>query len=441
MRKIKWVALILVICVFTGSLIGCTGGNNQKEANGNSETQGNGDGAAKGDNSNQGAASGKATFWIDKLSVESAKKISDPWSKSSGLTIDFNHYTDTASYQTAISQSIDNADAAPNAFTWWSGNQLETLAASGKLMELDDVWDDIIAMGVSPDIKQALSFNGHAYAVPYSVLNNVCLYNVNAFAKAEITAPPETFDEFLEDCQKLVDAGITPIGLKNDSWASFIWFQALTAAYDPELYIGVCDGSIKYTDEKMLEVLKVWQDMIDKGYFADPVAAADNNKRIALGECAIYIEPQGNITSLEKNYDLAPGKDIDAFALPSMTGGKKVVFFEVAPIAVPAVVKDPEASKKLLKGYYTEETQNVTLSEGGIVLTSSVKVDNPALAKISGMAADTEHYQSILRYYENTPSVLRDYALDEISKFMVGMQDASTTLGNIQVKADEVFKK
>ncbi len=439
MRRLKWVSLLLVICLLAGSLIGCSGGNNQKNLAGTSGT-GNAGGSSASD---APAASGKVTFWNDKLATvaETAKKLSDAWTASSGLKIDINSYGDTASYQTAMSQSIDNAEAAPGVFTWWSGEQLETLATSGKLLELDDVWDKIIEMGVSPDIKKALSYNGHAYAVPYSLLNNVCIYNKNAFEKAGITDTPKTFDEFLADCQKLLDAGITPIGLKNDSWASFIWFQALVASYDPDLYLGVCDGSIKYTDERMLEVFKIWKDMLDKGYFADPIAASDNAKRIALGECAIYIEPQADITGLENSYGLVPGKDIDAFALPSMNGGKAVVFFEVAPMAVPAAVKNPDVSKKLLEGYYTEDTQKVTLSEEGIVLTSKVKVDDPTLAKISAMAADTNNYQSILRYYENTPSALRDYALDELAKFMDGQQDADKTLGNIQVKADEVFAK
>lgn len=444
MKNLKWVSFILVICILAGSFVGCSGGNSQKETNSTTKVQNNGDTKEEGDKkADTPSASGKVTFWNDKLATvaETAKKLSDAWTSSSGLTIDINSYGDTASYQTAMSQSIDSADAAPNAFTWWSGEQLETLATSGKLLELDDVWDKIIEMGVSPDIKNALSYNGHAYAVPYSLLNNVCIYNKDAFAKAGITDTPKTFDEFLADCQKLVDAGITPIGLKNDSWASFIWFQALVASYDPNLYLGVCDGSISYTDERMKEVFKIWKDMFDKGYFADPVAASDNGKRIALGECAIYIEPQGEVTVLENSYGLIPGENVDAFALPSMSGGKSVVFFEVAPMAIPAAVKDPDTSKKLLEGYYTDETQNVTLTEEGIVLTSSVKVDDPTLAKISGMAADTQNYQSILRYYENTPSVLRDYALDELSKFMAGQQDADTTLGNIQAKADEVFKK
>lgn len=444
MKNVKWVSFLLMICILAGSLLGCTGAKNQKETSGTSQEQNNGDTTTeKGNTADTQAATGKVTFWNDKLAnlAETQKRLSDAWTEASGLDIDINSYVDTASYQTAMSQSIDNTDAAPNAFTWWSGEQLEALATSGKLLELDDVWEKIIAMGVSPDIKEALSYNGHAYAVPYSLLNNVCIYNKDAFAKAGITDTPKTFDEFLADCQKLVDAGITPIGIKNDSWASFIWFQALVASYDPNLYLGVCDGSIPYTDERMVEVFKIWKEMFDKGYFADPVAGADNGKRIATGECAIYIEPQSEVTILENGYGVVSGENLDAFALPSMNGGKAVIFFEVAPMAVPAAIKDQETSKKLLEGYYMDKTQTVTLSESGIVLTSSVKVEDPTLAKISGMAADNQNYQSILRYYENTPSVLRDYALDELSKFMAGQQDADTTLGNIQIKADEVFKK
>lgn len=438
MKNFKLISFILVIAIIVGSLAAC---KSDKKSETNTQNNSSGTKEDSQTSTETPEVSGEVTFWNDKLgTAEIVKKVSDAWSASSGLTIEMYNYVDAASYQTAMSQTIDNADAAPNVFTWWSGEQLESLATSGKLLELDDVWEKIIAMGVSPDVKDALSYNGHAYAVPYSLLNNVCIYNKDAFAKAGITDTPKTFDEFLEACQKLVDAGITPIGLKNDSWASFIWFQALVASYDPSLYLAVSDGSIKYTDERMVEVLAIWQDMLDKGYFADPVAHVDSIKRIALGECAIFIEPQGEVTGLERDYGMASGDNIDAFALPSMNGGKAAIFFEVAPMAIPAVVKEQEASKKLLEGYYTEETQNVTLSEQGIVLTNTVNIKDPTLAKINEMVADTDNYQSILRYYENTPSVLRDYALDELAKFMDGQQDANTTLGNIQVKADETFK-
>lgn len=385
------------------------------------------------------AEGGTVTFWLDKWGTpEVADAVVTAWSEAAGTTIEYSNYVDVASYQTAMSQSL-GSDAQPDMFTWWSGEQLESLMRSGKIVALDDVWEQIVELGVSPDVKDAFTYDGSAYAVPFSLLYNVVIYNTDAFAAAGIEAVPATFDEFLEDCQKLVDAGITPIGIKNDSWASFIWFQAFVAAFDPELYIGVCDGSIHYTDERVAEVLNTWQEMIDKGYFADPVAWNDNFMRFANGEVAMLIEPQTALSDFERDYGLVPGENVDAFALPSVNGDKAVVFFEAAPIAVPTGLADEAAAKAALTQYFAQSTQEVTGAEEGIIVTNTVQSGNAIITKIIGMAGDTDNYRSILRFYENTPSELRDLALDELSKFMYGYQDAATTLANIQVKADETF--
>jgi len=441
MKQHITVGRLLIVGVCALSLIGCGTGGQSSAPNTSPESTAP-TSAAPAPTASAPAASGKATFWNDKWAnnAETQKAVADAWTKTSGLTIDVNSFPDTASYQTAMSQSIGDAGSAPNAFTWWSGDQLQTLAQGNQLMPLDDVWQKIIPLGVSPDIEKALSFNGHAYAVPFSLLNNLVVYNAKAFAKAGITAPPKTFDEFLADCQKLVDAGIKPISLKNDSWASFIWFQALMAAADPALYQGVCDGSIKYTDPKVVAVFTTWHDMLAKGFFADPVSGDDAGKRVATGEAAMFIESPYAVTSFVTNFGLKSGTDFSAFALPSMTGGKAAIFFEVSPMAVPAVVKDPATSKAMLEAYYSTDVQTQILNSSGFALTNTVPVTDPTLEKIASMSADTAHYQSILRYYENTPAALRDVALDEMAKFMAGQQDAKTTLSHIQAKADTTFK-
>lgn len=381
------------------------------------------------------------SFWLDKMgNPEIAERLFSTWSEAAGMKIEYSNYIDTASYQTAISQSIDS-DAAPDMFTWWSGEQLQSLMESGKILPLDDLWETIIGMGVSPDVKDAFTYNGNAYAVPYSLLYNVIIYNKDAFAKAGIKELPKTFDEFLAICQTLKDMGIIPIGVKNDSWASFIWFQALVAAYDPDLYLGICDGSIAYTDERMVEVMNMWSDMLAKGYFADAVGYQDNFKRFALSEVAMIIEPQTSLTSMQIDYGMEPEVNISAFGMPSKNGAKSVVFFEASPIAVPVKAKSPETSKKALAAYYSVATQTITAEDQGIILTNTVASDNASVTKVNAMSTDTEQYQSILRFYENTPSALRDVALDELSKFMYNNQDVATTLANIQRKADETFKK
>ncbi|WFR57902.1 hypothetical protein QA584_02130 [Anaerocolumna sp. AGMB13025] len=80
------------------------------------------------------------------------------------------------------------------------------------------------------------------------------------------------------------------------------------------------------------------------------------------------------------------------------------------------------------------------LNENGIANTSTVTVSNMTIQNILKMTADSDNYQLYLRYYENTPEDIRNYALDELSRFMYSGADIDEVLGNIQKKADEVFK-
>ena len=149
-----------------------------------------------------------------------------------------------------MQQSI-REEEAPGLFTWWSGPQLETLVKNDLVEDVTDLWDEfVVANGVSEDIKESFTVDGKAYAVPYSIIYNTVIYNKNVFAEYNLEVP-KTFDEFLDVCQTLKDNGITPIALKNDSWAGFIWFQALLAAYETS-YIRMFVMAQKHTQTKKL---------------------------------------------------------------------------------------------------------------------------------------------------------------------------------------------
>jgi multiple sugar transport system substrate-binding protein len=277
------------------------------------------------------------------------------------------------------------------------------------------------------------------YAAPYSILYNTVLYNKTVFDKAGVTETPKTFDEFLSVLEKIKQSGVTPIGLKNDSWASFIWFQQLVAAYDPQLYVDLCSGTKPYNDPDVKKVMEIWKDMFDKGYFAKPVLPNDMFKSFAKGEVGMMLEPNTEATSMLIQYGMEPGVDIDTLAVPSMKGGKSTIFFEASPIAIPKATKDIDTAKAALRGFYKQETQKVMLDEQGIANTSSVEVENKTIVNILAMTADGENYQLLLRYYENTPEEIRNYAIDELTRFMYSGADIDEILNNIQKKADKVW--
>ena len=386
---------------------------------------------------------GKTEFWNDKMAnIEQTDldRMSESVGSLSGIDVEFIAYPDTASYQTAMQQSIRTADA-PGLFTWWSGSQLETLAKEGLLEDMTDFWQEyVIPNGVSADVADALSYEGKVYAVPYSIIYNTIIYNKDVFGQYGLEVPT-TFDEFLTVCQTLLDNGVTPIALKSDSWAGFIWFQAMLASYDPQLYLDVCDGTVAYTDEKVVEVMTQWKDMLDKGYFSAPMDIQDMDKSLANGTVAMELEPNYEANTLVNDYGLVAGENIGTFVLPSMNGGKGVVFYEIAPLCVASASADKDAAIEALKSWFTKENQTIFTEITSFICTSEVEVTNECVNEMVGYTTDSENYQMILRYYENTPSEVRDVALNELMKFELGDAGVEEVLTTIQETADQVFAK
>jgi multiple sugar transport system substrate-binding protein len=135
------------------------------------------------------------------------------------------------------------------------------------------------------------------------------------------------------------------------------------------------------------------------------------------------------------------GQDFDALAVPSATGAKSVVFFEVSPLAIPAATADLESAKKVVRAFEQAGAQNIMANDLGMPASSSAEITDPTIAKIVSFGGDAEHIQLVLRYYESTPAELRDVALDELAKFIYSGASVDDVLAAIQVKADEVFKK
>lgn len=438
-------ALLLMTTVTVGAFAGCGSSKDSSdksaESSQNSTEEKNESEEATDGAEETVAKGGKVEFWNDKLSnIDQTQMdtVVETIQSASGHELELSMYPDTASYQTAVQQTIRDKKA-PGLFTWWSGSQLETLVENGLVEDMTSVWEDcIFDSGVSQGVADAFTFDGKIYAAPWSVLYNVVIYNKNVFEEYSLEEPT-TFEEFLNVCETLKSNGVTPISLKSDSWSGFIWFQQLLAAKDVELYNGICDGSIKYTDPRVVEVMELWQDMLEKGYFSVPTDYGDVKNAIAKGEIAMMLEPHVEFTFLKNDYGVEEGKDLDAFVVPSMDGGKGTIFFEASPLCVSTASAQKDDALDLLQSWYTEDVQNMYNKEFGYTNTSKITVETPVVQEILKNTGDKDNYQLVLRYYENTPEELRDAALDELMKFQLQNANAEETLNAIQTKADEFF--
>ncbi len=116
------------------------------------------------------------------------------------------------------------------------------------------------------------------YGVPIDVTNMQMLYNKNLLAKAGITNPPKTFDEFLKQVDALKRVGVVPFvsGFGEmwlaDCFASNYAFNIM----GEEKVLATFRGEVKYTDPDWIKVLDIFRELRDRGALMDGIVTKGN---------------------------------------------------------------------------------------------------------------------------------------------------------------------
>ena len=100
------------------------------------------------------------------------------------------------------------------------------------------------------------------------------VYNKKLFAEAGIEAAPTTFDEYMADCQALLDNGIIPFyECTADGWHHVMWFCEIGGRFE-ELQPGIVDAlnnnETTFAETEMFKTcLEQIKAQADAGYFGD----------------------------------------------------------------------------------------------------------------------------------------------------------------------------
>lgn len=181
-------------------------------------------------------------------------------------------FMDNEAFKSKLSTMLHSKDA-PDVFYVWGGGSYKELVRSGVLKDITNIHNsfDIINQNVSPAALEAFIVNGKIYGAPYQVTEVGFWYNMDLFAKAGIKAEDiQTWDDFLQACENLKQAGITPIAVAGaDKWPlHFYWANLLVKlAGKPALMEAWKEGGDGFTDDVFLAASQLYVDFIHKDYF------------------------------------------------------------------------------------------------------------------------------------------------------------------------------
>jgi multiple sugar transport system substrate-binding protein len=366
------------------------------------------------------AAAQELTLYSDK--TEWAPGISammDAAGAAAGVDVKVQNVTPTDKYQAFMQTSIAGNNV-PAFFTWWNGNQLSDLVATGVTADLTPYWDAAIANGdYSEAQRELVSVDGKPYGVLLNVANWVVFYNTKAFEEAGIAATPTTWEELMDASEKLKAAGYVPFnGPATGGWMPFIWFSQLVLGGDPDAFVGLTDGSVPYDGPAVQKAFEVWGDMYAKGYFTDP-REQDAAKPFTDGTAAMFLIGDWHSGAFAEA-GMEPGVDFKTFLMPSLSPDvEQSVIVEASPIVVSKAAL--EANPDLGKAVQVMMGEEASNALGSIiqVYNGNLKAEAPnaTIQANKDMVAEANP-RALVRWWEAVPSQIQGDLVAAMGAFM-----------------------
>lgn len=218
---------------------------------------------------------------------------------------------------------------------------LKTMLSAGNMPDINiDPVDLASTEGVYAEVPEELlakfedsavvSFNGVKNLVPaYMAYRTQVFYNKHQFEDAGITEVPTTWDEFIEVCDTLQEAGYTPLmGVgAADIWATA--FGYWTGVVNSELYTAypnfnedILSGELSWENDVLIDTLKSWQTLTP--YYHKGSMSFSNTQATSeflSGSAAMFMDGAWSTTTID-NSDEYSADDFGTFMMPTPSGAK-----------------------------------------------------------------------------------------------------------------------
>ncbi|WP_159096415.1 MULTISPECIES: ABC transporter substrate-binding protein [Miniimonas] len=211
------------------------------------------------------------------------------------------------------------------------------IAAENKTNLIDgehvvDLSGEDFVKNVEPFNLETYGRDGAYYGLSLSSWAAGYAYNMDLLAEVGYDSVPETWDEFLEMCQKLKDAGITPFLESVDQMPTTVsaMIGAKSSEMDPSLDDLIFSGESTF-EEQWTPVLEEYNRLYTEGLVSSDVVGLDGDMvrdEFAAGRVAMFNAGPWNIAAIE---EAAPDLNWTYAMVPGLEDGKPFVAGAASP--------------------------------------------------------------------------------------------------------------
>lgn len=225
-------------------------------------------------------------------------------------------------------KTLTASGALPDIYFTWTGDWAENFITGGLAADLTDViapgteWGDRFGEAS----LDAFAIDGKYYGVPLYNNGKFMGYNETAFDEAGVEVPT-TFEELIEACGPLRDAGYEPIAFGNkDGWPALHYLQQLFAYNVPTdvLQADFDPATAEWTHEGYVSSLEQFKTLVDEctdtGTGTNGVLYTTAQEALAGGRAAMYYQEILEFDTVTAEGNVLTPEQFGIFQLPVPEG-------------------------------------------------------------------------------------------------------------------------
>ena len=200
----------------------------------------------------------------------------------------------------------------PDVLFFFTNADAEPIIKANKVVSIDEIREVYPEYaGNMKESMMATAADGKHYSVPSSGFWENMFVNKTVLdaCNIEMPGPDYTWDQFLADCQTILDNGYTPIACSlfevPHYWFEFTVMNNGSLATQLDIPSVDADGKLDATGEKWVAALNDLKDLYERGYFPKNTLTASDAETVAMfgeGEAAFLIDGSWKVGYFTENH-------------------------------------------------------------------------------------------------------------------------------------------
>ena len=237
-----------------------------------------------------------STFAGEDTNAQNFKDAYHAWEEETGNTVVDTSATSDETFKANVVSDFE-LGSEPDVLFFFTGADADSFVKAGKVVSIDEIRESYpeYADNQNMDLVPASTADGEKYAIPVNGYWEAMFVNREVLDAAGVEMPTAetTWDEFLDDCEQIREAGYTPIAAALGNIPHYWWDYCIFNAQSPETHLIIPMAADDETGSAWVAGLEDIKDLYERGYFPENTLSATDDETFAMftsGKAAFLLD-------------------------------------------------------------------------------------------------------------------------------------------------------